>query len=147
MVVPLKDADEDADEDRHILKFDEAGCASYYEIENGPQKSSEHAPKMQTFNVSSWLGETKTKSEATRDTCRLLVLENSTTYPRLRYPMNENTFECMRKKWGFPSQYEISHAIFAGGCSSFKVEAETGDHIRTSMVRPSLLFFYLISRL
>jgi hypothetical protein len=82
-----------------------------------------------------------TNSEATRDTCRLLVLENPTTYGHLRYPMNEDTFECMRKKWEFPPQHEISHAIFAGGCASFKVETKTGDHIHTSMVPPSLLLF------
>jgi hypothetical protein len=143
MTLPLKDPDGD----QHVLKFDETGCASYYEIENGSQKSSEHAPKMQTFNVSIWLGETKTKSEATRDTCRLLVIENPTTYGNLRYPMNADTFECMRARWEFPPQYELSDAIFAGGCASFKVEAKTGDHIRTSMIRPSLLLFYLVSRL
>jgi hypothetical protein len=136
MALPLKDPDGD----QHILKFDETGCASYYEIENGSQKSSEHAPKMQTFNVSIWL-----ESEATRNTCRLLVLENPTTYGHLRYPMNEDTFERMRAKWEFPPQHELSNAIFAGGCASFKVEAETGNHIRTSMVPPSLLSFHLVS--
>lgn len=128
--------------DRHILKFDEEGCARYYEIENGFQTSNEEAPTMRTFNVSDWLGETKQKSEATRDSCRLLVIENPTKYGYLRFPMNEDTFERMRTKWGFPPQHELSLAIFAGGCAIFKATAEYDRPNRTSMVPPFHLPFY-----
>jgi hypothetical protein len=148
MSVPSKDSIGD----RHILKFDEAGCASYYEIKNGCQ-SNEGMPTMQTFNVSDFLRETKQQNEATRDSCRLLVIENPTKYEYLRFPMKQDTFECMRVKWGFPPQHELSHAIFAGGCAIFKPTAEGDGHNRTSMVLPSLLSFHfrfyahLISRL
>jgi len=149
MSVPLK---EDSIGDRHILKFDEAGCARYYEIKNG-YKSNEGMPKMQTFNVSDFLGETKQQNEATRDSCRLLVIENPTKYGYLRFPMNEDTFERMRIKWRFPPQHELSHAIFAGGCAIFKARAEGDGPNRTSMVPPSPLSIprrfddHLISRL